>query len=304
VRLLSTNFGALSESFHLSVDIWDRVIKFFDKRLSYPLADATGIPIPHTFYPQSVTDLNRMLGVIPYPCIIKPAIMLDFYKAFNKKVLLCNTEVELVSNYQFASKTIAASELMIQEVIPGDSSNQYSVGIFFGKDKTYNHLIARRKRQHPIDFGNATTYAETVNIPLLLHYAEKLLAASEYTGVCEVEFKYDARDGLYKFLEVNPRLWKWHAIAKQCDVPLLESMFSYYTKGMPLQTTLYKEASWRDIVTDTKVVLELLLKKKHISIDNKPEIQAVFNTKDILPFIMQLLYLPCFVFSKNRDCGV
>jgi len=193
---------------------------------------------------------------------------------------------------------------MIQEVIPGTSSNQYSVGIFFDKDKTYNHLIARRKRQHPLDFGNATTYAETVSIPLLLEYSAKLLEAAGYTGVCEVEFKFDARDGLYKFLEVNPRLWKWHAIAKQCQVPLLESMFSFYTQANPVQSTVFKDAAWRDIVTDLKVILELLLKRMQVSIDTKPEIQAVYNIKDIAPFIMQLLYLPCFLLSKNRDCGI
>ena len=50
-----------------------------------------------------------------------------------------------------------------------------------------------------------------------------LLAAFAYTGISQVEFKRDPRDGRYKLMEVNARLWQWHGLAGACgvDVPLI-----------------------------------------------------------------------------------
>jgi predicted ATP-grasp superfamily ATP-dependent carboligase len=35
-----------------------------------------------------------------------------------------------------------------------------------------------------------------------------------------VEFKRDPRDGGFKLMEINPRLWQWHGLATACGVDL------------------------------------------------------------------------------------
>jgi predicted ATP-grasp superfamily ATP-dependent carboligase len=44
-----------------------------------------------------------------------------------------------------------------------------------------------------------------------------------YTGLAEVEFKYDQKDGRYKLLDVNPRAWTWQELcaAAGVDFPYL-----------------------------------------------------------------------------------
>ena len=56
---------------------------------------------------------------------------------------------------------------MIQELIPGGSSHLFSVGSFYKDGDFLGKVVARRARQHPMDFGHATTYAETVDEPEL-----------------------------------------------------------------------------------------------------------------------------------------
>ena len=41
-----------------------------------------------------------------------------------------------------------------------------------------------------------------------------------FHGLSQVEFKRDARDGAYRLMEVNPRLWQWHGLAAACGVDL------------------------------------------------------------------------------------
>jgi predicted ATP-grasp superfamily ATP-dependent carboligase len=48
--------------------------------------------------------------------------------------------------------------------------------------------------------------------------ARRLLAGMRYTGLVEVEFKRDARDGRTKLLDVNPRVWGWHTLGRRAGV--------------------------------------------------------------------------------------
>jgi carbamoylphosphate synthase large subunit len=49
------------------------------------------------------------------------------------------------------------------------------------------------------------------------------LRGLECYGLSQTEFKRDPRDGAYKLMEVNPRLWQWHGLAAAVgvDFPLI-----------------------------------------------------------------------------------
>lgn len=298
VRLLSRNRKELSKHFLVTVDDWDRISLFFNKKSSYPLAREAGVPVPRTYYPDSRNDLRRVEAEVDIPCIIKPSVMLDFYRYYKKKVIVCKNQYDLIANFDKATRHICPTDLMIQEIIPGSSENQYSVGMLYDRDRSCNHLIVRRKRQHPVDFGNATTYAETVDIPELKEYAHKILSSAGFFGLCEVEFKYDGRDGQYKFLEVNPRTWKWHLISQPAGVPFLTSLYSYLTEGTHITSNDYQKAAWRDMVTDIPVILDMMRKGLYVTGDRRKTVSAVANPKDIKPFLYQLLYLPYLFFNR------
>src|SRR3712207_2434983 len=48
----------------------------------------------------------------------------------------------------------------------------------------------------------------------------RLLRTLGYHGIAQVETKLDPRDGRYKLIEINPRLWQWHGLAAACGVDL------------------------------------------------------------------------------------
>ena len=50
-----------------------------------------------------------------------------------------------------------------------------------------------------------------------------LLRRLSCNGISQVEFKRDPRDGRFKLMEINPRLWQWHTLARACgvDLPLI-----------------------------------------------------------------------------------
>jgi predicted ATP-grasp superfamily ATP-dependent carboligase len=256
VKILSQNKNTLEEYYRVSVDNWDVIEKCYNKRFTYKLVHELGVFMPKTFFPDSYYDLESI--DLDYPCIIKPAIMHKLYSQIRKKVLICNNKNELSFNYKKVLSYIPADEIIVQEIIPGDSSNQYSACFFFDRTKSLVRLLARRKRQYPIDFGSCTSFAETINDPCLIEVAEKILKNINYWGICEVEFKRDGRDGKYKFLEINPRTWKWHSISTVSGSPFLMSLYNYVYRGKPILNDEWVACSWKDLVIDTIVLIRLL----------------------------------------------
>ncbi len=159
-------------------------------------------------------------------------------------------------------------------------------------------LVARRKRQHPIDFGNATTYAETVNNNELIAIAEKILTYVNYIGICEVEFKYDERDNKYKFLEVNPRTWKWHAISERSDSPFLMSLYNLIYNEKPIVKLTWNNAAVKHLTTDLPIILRLLIKGQFKKSKIKNIQYAVWKKEDLKPAFFELLYLPYLMIKR------
>ena len=298
VKLLSQNKTGLEDFYTLSIDTWEVIEKCYNKVHTYKLAEELKIPKPGSWFPASEEDLKAIR--IEYPCIIKPAVMHDFYRHFKTKVFICNHYNELVKNYRKARSFIPADEIIVQEIIPGDSSNQYSACFLFNGQEAIVQMVARRLRQHPVDFGNATTYAETVQENSIIERGTKFLRAINFKGICEVEFKRDPRDGDYKLLEINARTWKWHYIALAANSPFLMAAYSYFMEG----TVDGKYLSWGDACWQHKLTDGIIRRKLNKSDPARTElpcnnkVYAVFDREDRKPFIFEKLYLPYLLFSR------
>lgn len=297
VKLLSQNKKQLEKKYTVSTDNWDIVNTFYNKINAYKLLLQTNINLPKTFFPKNLDDLHNCN--ISFPLIIKPAVMHEFYKQSKTKVFVCNNKSDLINNYKLANTFISTSEIMVQEIIPGSYKAQYSACFFSIKGKPVITMLGKRSRQHPLTFGNATTYAETIkNHPEFYNDAIEILDKTKYTGLCEIEFIYDERDNKYKFLEVNPRTWKWHSIAEKAETPFLASIYNFLNNTSYPTKNEWKKASFRHRTTDIPTCFKILLKKEKVKTDKSNIVYAVWDKSDIKPAIFELLYLPIFIIKR------
>lgn len=296
VAVLSKNKDKLSQYFIVGTDDWINVEKCYNKRLTYTIADQLKIPIPNTWFPDNLQEIDSY--DIKYPCIIKPAVMHEFYTKFKQKVFVCNNKSELIKYYKKAVYSISANEIILQEIIQGGSENLYSACFLFDGDKAINSFVGRRARQHPPDFGNATTFAQIVDNDELITSSVKFLEHIGYKGICEVEYKYDLRDDKYKLLEINPRTWKWHSISEKANVPLLENYLNLLY-GEPIrQLSGITKASFRHLITDLPMCLIYLIKRIYKSYHKYPIQYAVWDKDDPKPFFLELIYLLRNIFFR------
>ena len=123
--------------------------------------------------------------------------------------------------------------------------------------KIIRTITANRSRQHPIDFGNATTFAITCNEPKLIEIAKRIMSETKYTGLCEIEFKKDQKSGNYMFLEVNSRTWKWHSLCQAANIDLIFPYYEYLISGkshfeIQKQKDAYFQHNLTDLPTENK----------------------------------------------------
>ena len=219
--LVAQHHAALSTHFRLTVPPWDRLRWAYDKRLTYQLAADVGVPHPRTFYPKNGNEVSKL--DLEFPVILKPAFKRRSNRFTRDKAWRVDDRQMLAARYAEAAELVGSDAVMVQELISGGGEAQFSYAALCSDGRTLASVTARRTRQYPVEFGHSSSYVETVDQPDIEEPARRLLAAMRYTGLAEVEFKYDQKDGSYKLLDVNPRAWTWQELcaAAGVDFPYL-----------------------------------------------------------------------------------
>lgn len=295
VGILSKHKSLLGEYYLIPTPDWDVIKYVYDKKNSYQLAESLGIPVPRTYYPQDEADLEEFST--SFPLIIKPATRDNFFDVFHKKAFLVRDMEQLRLTFQKVCELIDPSDVLIQEFIPVGPKHLYSFCPFFKAGKVVARIMARRSRQHPMDFGQATTFAETVHIPELEEMGTKFLERIGYYGLAEVEFMFDTRDQKYKFLEVNARVWGWHTLALGAGINLPYMLYQDMVGQPPNIPLSWSDAKWIRLITDIPTVAGEIMKgrmsvKDYVSsLRGKMEF-AVFSLRDPAPFFAEILMIP------------
>jgi len=301
---LSTNYKLLINDFYLGIPTPETVNIFYNKRNTYQFAEKHSIPIPMSWYPESLDDLRSLSKRLSYPVILKPAIMHSFHKKFGRKAFKCDSQSELEAVAERLVKTIPIDQLIVQEFLSGGAKTLYSYGAFAADGHVYAAVMANRIRQRPMDFGNSTTYAITCNIPRIQYFAEKILSLTNYSGLAEVEFMYDEKTDQYKFLEINTRAWKWHSISEGIGFSFIGKLIRYYNNNDFAEIKKFNERiAWVERLTDFAIIVKEILKgrmllKEVINSYRAKKVFAVWSRQDIKPFLMYILLAPYLFFKR------
>jgi D-aspartate ligase len=222
MRFIAQNHSTLGAAFTLTTQPWDNIRFAYDKRRMNTRAAELGIARPLTRYPRNRDDLAET--GIPFPVILKPTIHETRNAFIDAKAWRADNQGMLAARYDEAKALVGAESIMIQEIIPGDGATQFSYAAVWDRGRPVGSLVAQRRRQYPINFGFTSTLVETVERPEVEAAATRFLASLDFSGLVEIEFKYDARDDSYKILDVNGRAWTWMALgaAAGIDFPALQ----------------------------------------------------------------------------------
>ncbi len=291
LSFVAQNHAALSASFVLTAPAWDTVCWTHDKRRMNARAAKLGIAQPLTRYLRTRDDLAD-LG-LRFPVILKPTVHEGRNAFVNAKAWRADDLAALFAHYDMAKSLVGAESVMVQELIPGDGRAQFSYAGVWDSGMPIGSLVARRRRQYPIDFGYTSTFVETVALPEIEQAAERFLRSLNFSGLVEIEFKYDQRDGCYKILDVNARAWSWLALgaAAGVDFPAIQWRLALGEHVPPLCARL--GANWlylpRDVVASVQEMIRgTLSPNDYLRSLRPPSSCAVFAWDDLWPAVVDL----------------
>ncbi|MBN2395600.1 MAG: hypothetical protein JXC36_03935 [Candidatus Atribacteria bacterium] len=303
VIVLSQKKKILEDKFIVPLPRWELVNRAFDKRLTLSLAEKAGLPIPKPIYPTNRKDMLNQIYKLEFPVVIKPAMGKKYYFASGTKMHMANNIDECCFYFDKIAAIMGEDNIIVQEYIPGPMDELYNYSTVMKGGKPYGIFTGKKLRQHPRDFGVGTA-AQSVNDPELIRVGTELLRACEYEGIGYVEFKKDLRDGLYKLIEINPRLWNFMDLANALGVDLPWNLYCYATNQPIEEKIATGHFTWIHFWTDFGETFKEVLKgregfKEYFhSLKGRKKIYAVASWSDPLPFIFETIMLPYLLLRR------
>lgn len=253
---IARRHAQLGQSFALTSPGWDAVQHAYHKRLTYELARRLGIAHPWTAHPRSAGEAESL--PCPFPAVLKPDAKPVDNPFTRAKAWRVDDRPALRAAWAQAAALVGTDGVMVQELIPGGGESQYSFAALCHAGTVVASLTARRLRQYPRDFGHSSSLVETLDEPAVERPGRALIAALGWTGLIELEFKRDARDGTFRLLDINGRAWTWHALGARAGVefPYLAWRLS---QGLPVSPVRAPPGvRWVRLVTDIPSALGAL----------------------------------------------
>jgi predicted ATP-grasp superfamily ATP-dependent carboligase len=301
--LLARNHDDLARHYRLTSPPWEMLRWTYDKRLTYELAERMGVPYPRTIPATEALDDDR----VSFPAILKPAVKEAPNALTTAKAWELANRAELATRYREAQTLIEPDLLMVQELVPGGGENQLSYAALCRGGEPLASLTARRTRQYPADFGRASTFVETVECTDIIEPSLRLLRELGYTGLIEIEYKRDPRDGAPKLLDMNPRVWGWQSLCPRAGVDFSWLLWLLASGAEIPPSEARRGVGWLRLATDTPTAVKEVIRRRlgvreYLRSLRRPREAAIFAWDDPLPGFAELPLL-VYVLSRRTLLG-
>ena len=214
VAMLSEQEAHLREQFRLILPRPELVATLLDKRAEIPLMGELGIATPRSVAVLPTTP-EEIVAAVGLPLIVKPRSFAHGSR-LSFKTLVIRDQASLASFY--AQNQARLDSLVAQEVVPGTDSDLWKCDCTFNlRSELVNGFTFQKIRMAPAHFG-VSSLAISRSHPAVLDLVAGIGRKLGYTGPMNIEFKYDARDGQFKYIEINPRLGMCNYFDAVCGV--------------------------------------------------------------------------------------
>jgi D-aspartate ligase len=293
VTAVARHTPTLSPRFRVACMDWPIVETFIDKRRTYELARAVGVPAPRTLLPRDAAEVERCGKAVGYPCLLKPSHAHLYRSSFGRKLVKAAGPDELLEAWTEAEQAGLGS--MVQEFIPGPDSHGANYNSYFVDGQPVVACTAQKVRLQPPEVGYPRVVLSR-NLPEVAAQGATLLQAMGVEGFTCTEFKLDARDGSYKLMEVNGRHNNSTLLSVRSGVNFPYVMYRHLVAGeVPSDGSWRSGVYWIDPLSDLTQSVRYAGRERHSAREYlRPYVREhVFGTLargDLAPLALQLTY--------------
>lgn len=212
-----------------------------DKMQMFRLARAHDLPSPKTVLPATCDEASEMAEELQFPVMLKAVFGNRMQARSGRKMARADTRSEMLSTFRELEDP-EFPNIMLQELIPGDDDQVWIFNGFFDENSDCQFPFTGKKiRQFPIHVG-AASLGECVWNEQVAKQTTEFMKAIGYRGILDIGYRYDERDGLYKVLDINPRVGQaFRIFVGEGDVDVVKCLYLSVTNqplpegGSPLE---------------------------------------------------------------------
>jgi predicted ATP-grasp superfamily ATP-dependent carboligase len=273
------------------------------KKEMYFLAKRHSIPTPECVFPQCRKDVIEYAESGRFPVMLKGIDGKRLERVVGKRMFVIHTKSQLLRLYDTCEDP-ANPNIMLQEYIPGGDDTVWMFnGYFTEKSQCLFGITGKKIHQYPIHAG-LTSLGVCLENQEVLNLTKKFMQAVGYRGILDIGFRYDACDGTYKVLDVNPRIGAtFRLFTGKLGVDVARAMYFDLTGQKVPSDVARPGRKW--VVEDMDFVsgVRYLFGRKIGLIDliksySKVEEAAFFAVDDPLPFFLMFVNMFQKVLAK------
>lgn len=202
--LIAEHQDALTGSF-----LFPRVAPDLPRRLAskqglHELCAEHGIASPAAAFPRSYDDILAFADTARFPVVAKnrEAFLRRERPAVNGTTRIPTRDGLLALARDWGERP----GVILQEYLPREQAEDWIVHAYFGADSTPLALFTGVKVRSWPPHAGMTANAYVVDNPELADLAARFIKQIGFTGIIDLDLRFDRRDGQYKLLDFNPRM--------------------------------------------------------------------------------------------------
>ena len=298
VEFVLRHWDELRELFELPLPDDPDVARRLRHKATLPReAERAGLDAPRTVAADSIETLRSL--DLRAPFLLKPVEGQHFAGSFGEKVLVAQTQDELVAQWKRAKER--GFDTVVQELVPDSEDGIWSLFAYLGRSgRPLATATGVKVRQGPLHFGTSAVFRTTPQ-PRVRELGLRLLESAGYRGFAQVELAYDRRDGDFKLLEVNTRVPMWAGVAMTSRFDMARIAYDDLSgKPEPEPVELQQELWWAFLAKDLAVSLQMARRRELTPAGwarpylQRYKVRGVFAADDPLP----ALGVPAYARSK------
>ncbi|MCF3133066.1 carboxylate--amine ligase [Streptomyces olivochromogenes] len=163
-----------------------------------------GIPSPTSAFPQSYDDIAAFAEKACFPVVAKnrEAFVRRKRPAVNGTTRIATREGLLTLARDWGEQP----GVILQEYLPREQAEDWIVHAYFGADSTPLAMFTGVKVRSWPPHAGMTANAYVVDNPELADLAARFVKQIGFSGIVDLDLRFDRRDGRYKLLDFNPRV--------------------------------------------------------------------------------------------------
>ncbi len=262
-----------------------------NKRALYLLCRRIGVACPETVFPSSIDDVHEFVEHAGLPVVVK-ASEAWLLPENERTASIAQTPEQACAIYRQRGP-----HLIFQEYIPpAYGEDWFYHGYRNMRSDCCVGFTGRKLRSYP-PFAGPTTLGKAVPNNQLRKEVEALLQAISYSGITDLDYRLDKRDGQYKLLDFNPRIGaQFRLFEDRAGVDVARALYLDFTgrrvpRSRPIDGRTFI-VEFHDLAAGIAYFRRgrLTLQDWWLSLNGEREL-AWFSRDDPLPFLMMCIRL-------------